>query len=135
METIKKLFEKYKEVISYLFFGVLTTAVNYLAYLLAAPLFNTATIPTAIAWVVSVAFAYITNRRFVFHSKAKGREMAVEAGKFAAARVLSGIVDVAFMWIFADKLRFNDKLMKLLSNVFVVIFNYVASKLVVFKKK
>ena len=135
MDKIKALFIKYREVISYLFFGGLTTVVNYAAYLLTAPFFNTTTIPTAIAWVLAVIFAYVTNRIFVFNSQARGSKVLLrEILSFFGARVLSGIVDVGIMWVFADHLGFNDKLMKLASNVFVVIFNYIASKLIIFRK-
>lgn len=136
MEKIRALCKQYWEIISYLIFGVLTTIVNYVVYLIAAQFFHTATIPTAIAWVFAVVFAYVTNRKYVFHSKASGAAALIrEMLSFFGARLLSGLLDVAFMWVFADKLGFNDKIMKLVSNVFVVIFNYVASKLVIFRKK
>ena len=136
MKKIRELLKKYRELISYLVFGVLTTLVNYVSYLFFAPLFpSTTTIPTAIAWVLSVIFAYVTNRIFVFHSQARGAKVLLrEILSFFGARVLSGIVDVGIMWVFADHLGFNDKLMKLASNVFVVIFNYIASKLIIFRK-
>lgn len=136
MEWVRELFIKYRELLSYLFFGVLTTVVNYVSYLLLAPFFGTTTIPTAIAWVLSVAFAYLTNRRWVFRSQAKGAAAVLrEAGSFVGARLISGVIDVGIMWVFADRLGFNDKLVKLASNVFVVIFNYIASKLIIFRKK
>ncbi|MGI5894585.1 MAG: GtrA family protein [Candidatus Merdivicinus sp.] len=136
IEKIRELLVKYRELIAYLVFGVLTTIVNYVVYLLAAPLFETTTIPTAIAWVFAVIFAYLTNRRYVFHSKVTGTAaLAREILTFFGARALSGVLDVGFMWVFADRLGFNDKIMKLVSNVFVVIFNYIASKLVIFRKK
>lgn len=136
MEWVRELFIKYQELLSYLFFGVLTTVVNYVSYLLLAPFFGTTTIPTAIAWVLSVAFAYLTNRRWVFRSQAKGAAAILrEAGSFVGARLISGVIDVGIMWVFADRLGFNDKLVKLASNVFVVIFNYIASKLIIFRKK
>lgn len=132
---MKGLLRKNRELISYLVFGVLTTAVNYITYLLFAPLFATTTVPTAIAWILSVIFAYITNRIFVFRSTARGwRALSFEVISFFGARALSGVLDVAFMWLFADYMGFNDKWMKLISNIFVIIFNYVASKLVVFRK-
>lgn len=132
---MKGLFRKNRELISYLVFGVLTTAVNYITYLLFAPLFTTTTVPTAIAWILSVIFAYITNRIFVFRSTARGwRALSFEVISFFGARALSGVLDVAFMWLFADYMGFNDKWMKLISNIFVIIFNYIASKLVVFRK-
>lgn len=133
---MKELFQKYRELILYLVFGVLTTAVNYVAYLICAPFFERTIAPTLIAWVLSVLFAYFTNRRWVFQSKAQGRRAVLtEMGSFFGARVLSGVLDVAIMWVFVDKLGFWDKLIKLLSNVFVVIFNYVASKLWIFRSK
>ncbi len=136
VEKIRKLIHQYRELLSYLVFGVLTTVVNYVVYLLAAPFFETATVPTAIAWIFAVVFAYVTNRKYVFRSKASGTAaVAREAAAFFGARLLSGILDVAFMWLTADLLHWNDKIMKLVSNVFVMIFNYVASKLVIFRKK
>lgn len=135
MDTLKALYRKYREFLSYVFFGVLTTAVNYLSYLLLAPFFSTTTIPTAIAWALSVIFAYVTNRIFVFRSQARGlKALAWEILTFFGARLLSGVLDVGIMWIFADTLKLNDKVVKLASNVFVVLFNYVASKLVIFRK-
>ena len=71
MDKLKALCRKYREFLSYVFFGVLTTVVNYVSYLLLAPLFSTTTIPTAIAWALSVIFAYVTNRIFVFRSQAR----------------------------------------------------------------
>ncbi len=135
MDKLKALCRKYREFLSYVFFGVLTTVVNYVSYLLLAPLFSTTTIPTAIAWALSVIFAYVTNRIFVFRSQAREfRALAWEILTFFGARLLSGVLDVGIMWIFADRLKLNDKVVKLASNVFVVIFNYVASKLVIFRK-
>ena len=136
MEKIKELLVKYRELILYLVFGVLTTVVNYVSYLIFAPLFKTTTIPTVIAWVLSVIFAYFTNRVWVFQSHAKGAAALFrEVLSFFGARLLSGVIDVGIMWVFADRMGLNDKIVKLASNVFVVIFNYVASKLVVFRKK
>lgn len=132
----KELLRKNRELISYLVFGVLTTLVNYVSYLLFAPLFQTTTVPTVIAWILSVIFAYVTNRIFVFRSNARGwKALSFEVISFFGARALSGVLDVGFMWLFADYLGFNDKWMKLVSNGFVIIFNYVASKLVVFRNK
>lgn len=135
METLKTLYQRYREIINYLFFGVLTTVVNYVTYLVMSPFFVLTTVPTVVAWVLSVLFAYLTNRKYVFCSHSTGREALKEAGGFVTARVMSGVLDVAIMWVFADCIGFNDLVIKLLSNVVVVVFNYVASKLVVFGKK
>ena len=135
METLKTLYHRYREIINYLFFGVLTTVVNYVTYLVMSPFFVLTTVPTVVAWVLSVLFAYLTNRKYVFCSHSTGRDALKEAGGFVTARVMSGVLDVAIMWVFADCIGFNDLVIKLLSNVVVVVFNYVASKLVVFGKK
>ena len=135
METLKTLYQRYREIINYLFFGVLTTVVNYVTYLVMSPFFVLTTVPTVVAWVLSVLFAYLTNRKYVFCSHSTGRDALKEAGGFVTARGMSGVLDVAIMWVFADCIGFNDLVIKLLSNVVVVVFNYVASKLVVFGKK
>ena len=135
LSKIRGLCRQYRELLSYLVFGVLTTAVNYLSYLVISPFFTYTGVPTVIAWLLSVIFAYLTNRRFVFQSKARGKTVLKEAGSFFTARVMSGVMDVIIMAVFADWIGFDDRVVKLASNVLVVIFNYVASKLVVFRKK
>ena len=136
MEKLKALLVKYREILSYLIFGVLTTLVNYVSYLLLAPFFKVSFIPVTIAWILSVLFAYFTNRKYVFQSKASGKKaLLFEILSFFGARLLSLGLDLGIMAVFADWLSFNDKIVKLVSNVFVVIFNYVASKLVIFRKK
>lgn len=135
MESVRALLKKYRELILYLIFGVLTTAVNYLAWWAMEPFFTTSTVPVTAAWLISVLFAYFTNRRFVFQSKVTGsRALLKELTSFFAARILSGVLDLCFMWAFADWLRFDSRIVKLISNIFVVIFNYAASKLVIFRK-
>ena len=135
LSKIRGLCRQYRELLSYLVFGVLTTAVNYLSYLVISPFFTYTGVPTVIAWLLSVIFAYLTNRRFVFQSKSRGKAVLKEAGSFFTARVMSGVMDVIIMAVFADWVGFDDRVVKLASNVLVVIFNYVASKLVVFRKK
>ena len=135
LSKIRGLCRQYRELLSYLVFGVLTTAVNYLSYLVISPFFTYTGVPTVIAWLLSIIFAYLTNRRFVFQSKARGKTVLKEAGSFFTARVMSGVMDVIIMAVFADWIGFDDRVVKLASNVLVVIFNYVASKLVVFRKK
>ena len=136
METIRALLKKYRELILYLVFGVLTTLVNYVSWWVIEPFFASSTVPVTAAWIISVLFAYITNRRFVFESKVTGgKALAKELLAFLAARIMSGVLALCFMWVFADWLGFDSRIVKLISNVFVVIFNYIASKLVIFRKK
>jgi len=131
--TIKKLFFKYKEVISYLFFGVLTTAVNIGTFALCNNYlkidWGTSNI---IAWIISVLFAYITNKLFVF--EAKNTNILKEILSFVAFRLLSLGFDQASMYIMIDRMQIDSFIAKIIANVIVIILNYVFSKLFVFKK-
>lgn len=136
METIKALLRKYQDIISYLFFGVLTTAVNYVVYL---PCYNllglSAAVSNVIAWVGAVAFAYLTNKPFVFKSHDWSAETVIpELTKFVGCRVGSGLLETGIIFVCVDLLRFDGNGMKLITSVLVVVLNYVGSKLLVFKK-
>ena len=90
----------------------------------------------AVAWVLSVLFAYVTNRRWVFHSEAKGaKAIGKEFAAFLGARLGTGLLDMLIMYLCVDLLGWNDMVMKLASNVIVVILNYILSKFFIFKKK
>ena len=136
-EKLKALYEKYKDLIPYVIFGVLTTIVNYVSYWLFAHPFACGTVfSTAVAWVLSVLFAYVTNRRWVFHSEAKGaKAIGKEFAAFLGARLGTGLLDMLIMYLCVDLLGWNDMVMKLASNVIVVILNYILSKFFIFKKK
>lgn len=128
---------KYWDIISYLFFGVLTTLVNYFIYF---PLYNwlrlSATVSNLIAWIFSVAFAYLTNKPFVFKSRDWSKETVIpELTKFVGCRLGSGALETAIIWLTVDMLQWNGNLMKILISVLVVALNYVGSKWLVFAKK
>lgn len=136
MKTIKNLIVKYWDILSYLFFGVLTTAVNYLVYL---PCYNwlhlSASISNVIAWVVAVAFAYVTNKPFVFKSHDwSWKTVGPELTKFVGCRIGSGLLETAILFVTVDCLVWNGNVWKLVTSVLVVLLNYVASKLLVFRK-
>lgn len=129
------LFKKHREIITYLIFGVLTTAVNWVVYY---PLFNlagfSAVLSKSIAWVIAVLFAYLTNKPFVFESKDWSlRVVLPEFSKFVGCRIGSGLLEILFMYITVDLLLLNGNIMNIIVSVFVVIINYVGSKLL-FKK-
>ncbi len=132
-----ELYRKYKETILYLVFGGLTTLINIVTYwLLTKPLGIDFMVSNAIAWAVSVLFAFVTNKLFVFESKGLNAALVVkELVLFVGARLFSGALDMGIMYLFIDILHFNDLLIKVLSNVIVIIVNYVLSKLIIFKKK
>ena len=133
---IAALLRRYREMLMYLIFGVLTTLVNIVSYycLTRFILMDTAA-ATALAWFLSVVFAYVTNRRWVFRSKATGfMAIALEAGGFCAARAATGLMDLGVMALCVDVLHLPDMPVKIASNVIVVILNYVLSKLLIFRK-
>lgn len=121
-----------KEVIAYLIFGVLTTIVNIVVYYLFARVFGVNyLISNIIAWFLSVLFAYITNRIWVFESK--NDNIIKEVSLFFGGRLFSGVIDSSLMYLFIDVLTIGDFISKIIIQVIVVILNYVLSKLVVFK--
>ena len=137
LQKLRALIHKYWDVLSYLFFGGLTTVVNYLVYL---PCYNllqlSAAVSNMIAWVVAVAFAYLTNKPFVFKShdwslKTVGPELA----KFVLCRIGSGLLETAIIFVAVDWLQGNGNLWKLVTSVLVVVLNFLASKLLVFRKQ
>lgn len=136
LQRIKSLITQYWDILSYLFFGVLTTIVNYLIYL---PAYNilgfSAATSNAAAWVVAVAFAYLTNKPFVFKSHDWSKKTVIpELTKFVSCRITSGVLETIILLITVDILGWNGNLWKLATQVMVVVLNYVFSKLIVFKK-
>ena len=121
----------------YLFFGVCTTLVNIVSYyIFSHPLKFSVLSSTIIAWILGVLFAYFTNRKWVFESRATTKkEILAEMTSFFSCRLATGIVDWVGMYIFAEKLQFNDVIVKIILNIIDIILNYVFSKLIVFSDK
>lgn len=137
-KDIKDIYTEFKEIINYLFFGVLATGVNFISYFIFARVFHIdEVISSALSWLCSVIFAYTTNKIFVFDSKTKGKkELLKECVSFFTARVISGILcDVGTFALMVKVLHINDVISKIVTQVMVVIVNYVFSKFFVFKKK
>ena len=133
---MKKLLQKYGDVLSYLFFGALTTLVNYLIYL---PCYNllhwSASFSNAVAWVGAVAFAFITNKPFVFKSHDwSWNVLWPELTKFLGCRIGSGVLETAIIFLTVDLLAWNGNVMKIITSVLVVVLNYFGSKRLVFHK-
>ena len=136
MQKIRALLENYWDILMYLIFGVLTTVVNYIVFL---PIYNllgiSATVSNAIAWVVAVAFAFLTNKPFVFRSNDwSWKTVGPELTKVVSCRIGSGVMETLILLVTVDILGWNGNLWKLVTNVMVVIVNYFGSKLLVFKK-
>jgi len=141
IKKIIELIKKYEEIISYLFFGVLTTIVSLVTYYIFAKLlFNSGSqldiqISNVLSWICAVTFAYTTNRIFVFKSKSKGKEIIKEITGFFSARVFSLLVDMGSMFVLTYYIGMDDMIAKLILQVVVTILNYVLSKLFIFKKE
>lgn len=135
MKKISQFVKDHWDVVTYLFFGVLTTIVSYLVYYPCFWLLDIAWVSEVISWIVSVAFAYLTNKPWVFKSHDWSMKVvAPELTKFVACRLSSLLMSVAILFVFTDLLGFDGNVMKLVTSVLVVIVNYVGSKLLVFKK-
>ena len=136
-DTLRTLLQKHREIVSYIFWGVMTTAVNYAAYFLLRNVFLVPLVAgNAAAWAVSVLFAYFVNKLFVFRSKDWAWRVALrELWQMVASRLFSLGLETGILWLFVEKLLLNEFLVKLAANVLVVIVNYVLSKFIIFNKK
>lgn len=137
MKKLKALFLKYKELILYVFFGGLTTLISIAVYWVCRNLLNIPVVPAdVISWIISVTFAYVTNKIWVFESRSKEVKVIIrEVVEFFAARLFSLGVDVLFMYVTVVRLHLPDMWMKITSNIIVIILNYVFSKWIIFRKK
>ena len=137
MKKLLDLVKAHWDIVTYLFFGVLTTLVNYAVYL---PLYNgaglSATVSNVIAWVAAVAFAFVTNKPFVFGSHDwRIKTLLPELAKFVGCRVASGAMESVIIFLTVDLFGWNGNVWKLLTSGLVVVLNYIGSKLLVFRKK
>lgn len=137
VDFIKKMYAKYKGLVNYAVFGVLTTLVNIASFWVFSNPLGLGTIPAnTLAWIVSCTFAYVTNKIWVFESKEKSaRGIFYEVIKFFASRLATLAVESVMMWFLVDVMNYNEMIIKVIANVVVIILNYVLSRLVVFKKK
>ena len=130
------LYRKYKDMLWYVIFGGLTTLVNLAAYYILTRVTGTTVLwSTFLAWWIAVSFAYLTNRVLVFHSQNKRiHAILLEFAFFIACRLLTGAMDMGIMYLFVDRLGFSDLYIKIASNILVILGNYIASRLLIFKK-
>ncbi len=135
MEKLLSILRKHREMIVYLLVGGLTTLVNIITYMLLAKTgFGTVSADFD-AWLVTVVFAYVTNRIFVFRSQKRSFSGVLkEVLSFFTGRIATGIIDIAIMVIFVDMLLCDEFVMKIVANVVVIILNFIISKLWVFGK-
>ena len=137
MGKLKELVIKHFDILSYLFFGGLTTLVNYLVYL---PCYNwlqiSASVSNAIAWGFAVAFAFLTNKPFVFKSHDWSAKVVLpELIRFVGCRIGSGVLETAILFVAVDLMHWDGNVLKIITSILVVILNYFGSKLLVFTKE
>ena len=136
-KKLRGFIEKYWDILSYLFFGGLTTVVSFLSYELFYYVSGfSAAVSNGLSWVLAVAFAYLTNQPFVFKSNDWSMKTVLpEVWKFVGCRIGSGLLETAFMALTVDLWGFSSLWMKVIASVMVVILNYIGSKLLVFRKQ
>ncbi len=139
INKIKELYLKYKEIINYLIVGGLTTFISLIVYYICVLTFLNPEIPiqlqiaNILSWIAGVTFAYFTNRKFVFESKNPNK--IKEATKFVGSRITTLLLDMFVMYLGVTVLKFNDKIMKIIAQILVIVGNYIISKVFVFKKE
>lgn len=129
------LYKKHEEGINYLIFGFLAFVLNYILYFVFADAFSMHyMVATVLSWVLTVVFAYWTNRTFVFKSQNKETASVVrEFVSFIGARVATEVLEIVLMYVMVTLLSINDKISKLVCQVIVILANYVLSKIWIFK--
>ena len=133
LNKLLNLYKKYKEIINYLIFGVLTTLISIVNYAIFTKVFHIDyLISNVLSWIIAVLFAYITNKIYVFESKSK--KNIKEITSFFFFRVVSLIIEMIILYIFVDILHIDDLVTKIIAQVIVIVSNYIFSKLFVFKK-
>ena len=141
-----KLYYSKREVFDYLIFGACTTVFNWIAYIACAylflvPLWDAKTtenvmVASVIAWILSVIFAYVTNRMFVFHSTVTEKKAVLkEFFSFVSARIFSFLMELLLMYVMVDRLQINDLISKFVIGFVVIALNYIFSKLWIFKEE
>ena len=132
---VLSLINKYGEIIRYLIVGVLTTLVSVLSYYVCARIFTIGyMISTVLSWIISVLFAFITNKYFVFQSESGDKNRIFrECIDFFGCRIITLIIEIIIMWLFVDMIHVDDMISKIVVQFIVVVLNYVFSKLFVFQ--
>lgn len=138
MNRVFAKIRQYEKIIRYVIVGGLTTAVSLGMYYVCVYTFLDATnliqlqIANIISWVASVTFAYFTNRRYVFMSKAQDKLR--EAFAFYASRISTLLLDMGCMFLLVTVIGMNDRIAKILVQFVIFASNYILSKYVVFKE-
>jgi len=131
-----KIYKKYEEIINYLIMGVLTTLVSIITYFIFAKVIGiNYLVSNIISWIISVSFAYITNKIFVFKNNIKEKKQVfIQIYQFVKYRLLSLVIDILLMYLLVEIIKMDDMIAKVINQIIIIVLNYVFSKLFVFKK-
>ena len=135
---LSNLYNKYREVIMYLIFGVLSTLINIgCHFVFTHTIFDPnneiqLAITVVLSWIITIIFVYFTNRKYVFISTETNK--LKEFIKFVLARITTLLMELVILYVSVSLLHFNDLVMKIIAQFVVIVSNYVFSKLVIFKK-
>lgn len=137
LRKLKPLYERQKGIILYIFFGGLTTVVSFVVFWFFVHIIPfDPLVANTISWVISVAFAFFTNRVWVFNSPThSARAFFKQLFMFYVGRLFSFAVEQLMIFVFINKLGFNDLIIKLIATIIVLILNYIISKVIVFRTK
>ena len=128
-------YHKYRETLWYLFFGGCTTLVNIITFMIFRHLNINLFISNVLAWILSVLFAFITNKLYVFESRGKSfAESLRECVSFFGFRIVSLLIDMGIIYLMIDVMACNELVSKIISNIVVIVANYFFSKVFIFKK-
>ena len=137
---IKNIMGKYmdknlKEIVLYIFFGVLTTLINIISYKIFTMARMNYIISNLISFIISVLFAYITNKIYVFKSPSfEIKKLIIESLNFFTFRITTFIIDMLLMILLVEYFKLDDFFSKIIVNIIVIILNFVFSKFYIFKK-
>lgn len=131
------LYKKHEEGLNYLIFGFLAFVLNYVLYNVFESLFHMHyLLATALSWVLTVVFAYWTNRTFVFKSKNAGTSgLFKEFSSFIGARIATEVLELLLMYLMVDIAALDSRIAKLIGQTIVIVTNYFLSKWWIFKEK
>jgi len=135
IQKLKALLTKYREIILYLIFGGLTTVVSFVVYyaILWAGMHYLAA--QVISWAAAVAFAFVVNKLFVFEDRDNSpRALLRQIGQFVSVRIASGVLETVLLWLLVDVILISENIAKIPVAVLTVVINYIASKLLIFRK-
>ncbi len=137
LARFRPFYNRYKEMLLYVFFGCGTFLISVLTYALFTEIFFWDILfANAVAWIFATLFAFFTNRTWVFASHAVGvKAFLLQIGSFSLGRFLTLLIEEWMLFFFVGQLGLSNMFIKLIAQIVVIILNYVLSKLIVFRKR